>query len=406
MADPESLAGLGHNKPPEETPAEPPKTVAELLDDSYATLKTRYEELMALAAAAPMEVKDEETFKPLSDLLTAGRTYIAMSEAARKIENEESRKRTATIDAWFKNPAEKLKASMLAIKERTDAYLAEKKAAEEKRRKEAADLKARQAEEKRWDSIWADARSELAAYDARKTEEAALEARRKKEAAARRADHLRDRAKRLTAVEPYLARRAERRRLAEESAAAARLQAAKDNRARLEAEGERRLELEAQDAREAAEAARIAQAKLDNAAALADAKKDTAAARRQETSLGAKADALEAAADEHADAAEDLGGEAGRLEKRAERADRHANAGSADMSRTRSDLGTVASISKRWEVISFDRDALDLNMLRGFLHPDAVEVAVRGYMMAHKNDAGGPVLKGAVFEQVEGGVYK
>lgn len=412
MAD--DIAGLGHNFPP---PDEAPKTLQEVLADRYADLAKRIEELQVLAESAPLEVKTEEQFKPLSDLLKAGRVAVQMSEAARKIENEESRKRTAMIDAWFKNPVEKLSAAMKAVKERTDVYLEEKKAAEEKRRKELAEEKARAAEEKRWDAIWAEARSELAAYDAKKAEEAALAARVKKERELRRADHLRDRAKRMRKVEPYLARRADRRRKAEEAAAEAQrlederqaqLAAEEDERKRLAEEAAQRHAKAQEEARKRqAEADAERAANLAKAQADADeAKKTAAAARREENKASAAADAHAESAEEHADLAEDLGGAAGRMEKRAERADRHANAGSASMSRTRSEMGTTASLSKSWKVVSFDRNVIDLNLLRGYLHPDAVEVAVRGFMMAHRTDAGGPKLEGAVFEQVEEGTYR
>lgn len=381
MPDPEKLAGLGHNQPPEPTP---PPTLQEQLADAHKALVERYSELMTLAAAAPDEVKTEEVFKPLSDLLKAGRAYLAMSEAARKIENEESRKRTAQIDAWFKNPAEKLTASMKAIKDRTDVYLEEKRVAEEKRRLEVAEQKRKAAEEKALDALYRDALGELAAYDARKAEEAALAARLRKEAEARRADHLRDRAKRLAKAEPYLAIRAERR-----------AKAAADEAARIEA-------LRLAEEQRVARAAELQKTKDD----LEAAKKSTAAARREETRESGKAEKLEDKADEHAAQADLLGDEAGRLGKRADKADRHAQAGPAAMSRERSEMGTVSSLTRAWKVISFDRDALDLNMLRGFLHPDAVETAVRGYMMAHRLDAGGPKLAGCVFEQVEEGVYR
>ncbi len=411
MTDPEPLKGLdrtgiGGNLPPDPIDPPPPITLQDQLAKDHADLVKRIDELMVLAAAAPLEVKDEETFKPLSDLLKAGRVAIQMSEAARKIENEESRRRTAMIDAWFKNPAEKLTTLMKAVKERTDAYLEDKKAKEEKARQAAAAEKARLAEDKRLDAEMKDALAELAAYDARKAEEAATAARIAKEAAARRADHLRDRAKRLKAVEPYLATRAERRRKIAEAKAEAARKAAADELARQEADEAHKREIAAETERRAQEAARMVEARARNDAQLAQAKTETTAARRQETSLGAKADRLEAKADEHADEAEDLADEAGRLGKRAERAERHANAGSAAMSRTRSEMGTTSSISKAWKMTALDRNVVDLNLLRGFIHPDAVEVAARGYMMAHRNDPGGPVLDGATFEQVEEGVYR
>jgi len=394
---------LGHNNPPEPIA---PKTLQEDLAERYADLSKRVDELLKLVEAAPAEVKDEATFKPLSDLLKAGRVALAMSESTRKIENEESRRRTAMIDSWFKNPADKLALALKAVKERTDVYLEEVKAAEKKRRDEEAERKRIAAEEKRWDSIWEEARGELAIYDARKADEMAAAQRKIKEAAARRADHLRDRVKRLRLVEPYLAQRAERRRLADEAKAEADRKAAADEAELLEADrvaAERRAETK-RKAQEDEERLRLAQEAT--AAKLAEEKKATDAARRQETKAKGQAQDHAVKAEEHADAAEDLGGAADRLDKRADRAERHANASGADMSRQRSELGTVSSVSKSWKVIEVDRNKLDLNLLRGFLHPDAVDVAVRGYMMAHKNDPGGPKLEGAVFDQVEEGVYR
>lgn len=399
----DATPGLGHNLPPEETP---PMTVQDRLARDHAQLAARIKELEALADAAPAEVKDEETFKPLSDLLKAGRVALSASEAARKIENEESRRTTAMIDAWFKNPATILADKLKALKDRTDAYLDDKKAAEEKRRKAEADRKIELAKEKAEDALWAEARGELAAYDARKADERAAVERLRKEAAARRADHLRDQAKRLKAVEPYLAARAERRRKAAEARAEATRKAAADDRARLEAEGDHRLVLEAEDRRRADEAARVAAARQKTADELKVAQAETAQARRAETKASGQADLLAEQAEEHADEAEDLGDAADRLQGRADKAVRRANASPADMSRTRSEMGTTSSVSKTWQMTSLDRDALDLNLLRGFLHPDAVAVAARGYMMAHRNDPGGPKLEGAVFEQVEEGVYR
>lgn len=408
MADPEPLklprGGLGDNNPPE--PIEPPKTIPEQLAADYAALVARFQELEGQLDAAPAEVATEEQFKPLSDLLKGCRELLATTEDRRKLENSEWRKRVQMVDAFFVNMADRLKVKRDKVKERTDAYLDEKKAREEKARKAAAAAKAAAAEEKRWDAIWADARAELAAYDRKVVEAAELAARARKEAAARRADHLKDRGRRLVKVEPYLEKRAERRRRDIAAAAAAAAKAAADERARLEAIGDERMALEAEDRRQEEARKRVEDAKAQNAADLTVAKTETAAARRQETKAGATADKLLAAEDEHAEAAEDLGGAADRLGKRAERAERHANAGPAALSRTRSEMGTTSSLGRAWKVISVDKNVVDLNLLRGYLHPDAVETAARGYMMAHRTDPGGPVLEGCVFEQVEEGSYR
>lgn len=394
-----------HNQPPELIQ----KTIHEELAERYDYLTKRIAELTKDAATVPAEITTEEQFKPVSDLIKAARAIYSPTgamEAARKIENEEARKRVAQIDAFFKNPAEALKKLMAPVIEKATAYLDNKKAEEEKRRKDEADRKAKIAADKAEDAIWADARGELAAYDARKADERAVVERARKEAAARRADHLKDRGKRLAKAEPYLQKRAERRRLALEAEAQRRAKAAADEIERLTAEGEHRLALEAEDVRRAEDAARLEAARVANQAKLDQARKDTAAARRAETKAAGQAEALDQQAEEHADDAEDLEGQAGRLAKRASSAQRRAEASPADMSRERSEMGTVSSIAKSWKVTGINRDELDLDLLRGYLHPDAVEVAVRAYMMAHRNDAGGPTLKGATFEQIEDGVFR
>jgi hypothetical protein len=129
------------------------------------------------------------------------------------------------------------------------------------------------------------------------------------------------------------------------------------------AEERRRREEEARVAREAAE--REAQAALDRAAAL-------------------PAEAADAALDD-AIAAQD----------QAEMLADAAQASPAELSRTRSDLGTVSSLRTSWKGELVNRDELDLDKLRPYIPTDALERAINAFVKA-----GGRDLKGAnIFEE-------
>lgn len=73
----------------------------------------------------------------------------------------------------------------------------------------------------------------------------------------------------------------------------------------------------------------------------------------------------------------------------AEKARRKAEAPVADISRTRSESGSVASLREVWTFDGLDRDQLDLEALRQHLPQDALEKAVRSYIRA-----GGRELQG------------
>ena len=75
----------------------------------------------------------------------------------------------------------------------------------------------------------------------------------------------------------------------------------------------------------------------------------------------------------------------------AEAAAKAAAAKPADLSRTRSDEGAVASLRTWWDFRDIDRSRLDLEALRQHLPEDALEKAVRSFVKA-----GGRELTGAV----------
>lgn len=130
-----------------------------------------------------------------------------------------------------------------------------------------------------------------------------------------------------------------------------------------EADKERRIRAEAeQKARQEAEAA-------------AKAAREAAAKLEQETDLDAAIEAEAAAAT---------------AQKAADKAKREADAKAADMSRSRGDYGSVASLRTRWTGEVVAREKLDLEALREHIPADALEKAVRSFVKA-----GGRNLRGA-----------
>lgn len=78
-------------------------------------------------------------------------------------------------------------------------------------------------------------------------------------------------------------------------------------------------------------------------------------------------------------------------------AQRAAEAKPADLSRSRSDMGAVASLHRFYDFTDLDREAIDLETLRPFIPLDAIEKAVRAFIKA-----GGRELRGVkIFENTE-----
>ena len=139
---------------------------------------------------------------------------------------------------------------------------------------------------------------------------------------------------------------------------------------REKAEQERRArEIEAKRQREEAE--RAAKEAADKAAALANEADLDAAIEAEVEAEQAKADAVVAA--------------------------KAAEASAADLSRSRGDMGAVASLRTFWDFEALDRATLDLEALRQHLPHSGLETAVRAFIKA-----GGRTLKGVrIFENTQ-----
>lgn len=164
----------------------------------------------------------------------------------------------------------------------------------------------------------------------------------------------------------------------------------------------------AEDARLAADAKRRRgeeDARL-KAATEAREKAEAEAAKAREDAKNAKAEVRDARAeareafDDQRDAAKDhrqLSGQAEKNEKRADRMEtKLEEASDAELSRTRGS-GSVGSLSGRWDFTVNNREAIPLERLRGYLHPDAVDAAITKYMRDNRTTQGVPPLDGVEF---------
>jgi hypothetical protein len=180
-------------------------------------------------------------------------------------------------------------------------------------------------------------------------------------------------AKLAAVLKPRLTKYLQDKRDAEERA---RREAAE--RERREAERKRAEALAAEEKRLAAERkAREEREKAERAKAEGDAK-----AARDARLRAQAAERSAEAATVHADVASE---QAAKSDARAERIeDRLATATDADLSRTRGERGTVGSLTGSWQMRVVDREKIPLALLRGYLNPDHVDVAIRRYMRDNK----------------------
>jgi len=286
--------GVGGNNPPD-----PIATLRAKLEETHAPLIERCNELLAMEERLPAEMDDDWEAK-ISEAIKSCTKFSRNSETTRLDANEPHRALIAATDGFFKAMSDKVD----ALKKKMSAqYLTpyqQKKAAAEKARRQAEADEARRIQEEEQRRAREEA-ERLA--EAKRKEREAREAAERKEREAREA-----------------AERAERER----QEAVRREQEAKNKREREKAERARR-EAEAKAAEESA--------KAEEEARRAREEEERAAKERAEQERQAK-EAKEAA-------------DKAKAEKAA--AEKAASARAADMSRTRTNLGAVASLRTTWK---------------------------------------------------------
>ena len=319
IADDAARHGIGGNNPP--SPIEVQKAH---LRETYADLMKRHDELMGLIDRLP-ETMDDEWEGKITEAVKSCTKFIRNSEVARMDANEPFRALIALNDGFFKKMSgavEGLKDGM--VKDYLTPYQQEKADREKRRRAEEARAAAALAAEQERQ---------------RKAEEARLAEIRRKEDEARREAERKERE----------AREAEQRRKDEAAAEVRRAEEAKKEAARQVAAAK------AAKDKEAAEKARAEKEAAQRAIEEAKEKK-----RREDAEAKAEADrvALEEAkerirlADERREQqriAEKARDDAAAAEQRANKTKKAAGETQAEMSRTRTDLGAIASLRTTYD---------------------------------------------------------
>ena len=326
--------GLGHNSR---------ASLAEMLRDQHRAQLKRAEELLAAVPRVPDVANDDDAGK-VGDFVKQIAACVKTLEAARVGEKEPFLQAGREVDGVFNGLKEKLEKGKAECSKKLTVYLNEKariereaREAEERRRAEEA----RRAEE-----------------DRRKAEQARREAEERARRAEEEARQARERAEREAAE-----REARHKRELEEAEARAKAEESKrrqsdENRIKAQQEAER-LRREAAERAEREKAEAEARAKLEA----------EEAERRAEAAREEARQAEAAAADERRRADE---AEAERI-----KAEKEALAKPADMSRTRSDVGSVSTLRRTWEFTITDREALNLNQLRAYFPAEAIDKAIK-----------------------------
>lgn len=436
MSDP----GIGHNLGPDLLTPPTVENIGLDLAKRYPDVAKRLKELEGAAKKVPKELKTEDDATATQDLLRQLAVAKKQWGAARGVEKEPWQTVADAVFGFFKKPEDTVAGLINDIKPRHTEWLAakaarekaerERKANEERERARLAEEEARAAEararkaeqderearereaeairredEAREDRMWAEARAELAKWEERKALERKAE-REEQDRRERTAD------KKLLTV---LTREANALSKKDDDDTLT-----EDERARYKAligrNGEiRMLQIRLERAeegiltREQRNELRAEEANLNRLQAEREKnqRKAEEAARRARAAVSVQSDAraeVREARSEVREATRDANlfdQQAERSDSRADRIERRLNSATdADLSRTRSNV-TVGSLTGRWEFEVLDRDAIPLERLRGYLHPDAIDAAITLYARDNRTEQGIPPLEGVKFHWVK-----
>lgn len=326
ISDDPARHGIGGNNPPD-----PIEVLRTHLRETYTDLSKRFADIMAMADRLPAEMDDDAEAK-LTEAIKVCTKFTRNAEVCRLEANEPHRALIAATDGFFKAMSDKvdgLKKKMNS--EYLTPYQQEKADREKRRRAEEARIaeearkeqeRLKRAEERRLAEVRA--AEEAARKEAERKEREAREAeqRRKEEAAAevRRAEEAKkEAARQLAEAKAAKDREAAEKAKAEKEAAQRAIEEAKEKSRREAAEAKAEADRVAQE--EAKERIRLAEERREQQR-IADKARDDAAAAAQRANATKKA----------------------------------AGASQADMSRTRTDLGAIASLRTVFEHEVTDHD--------------------------------------------------
>lgn len=342
---------IGGNNPPD-----PIELLRVNLKETHADLMARFAQLIGMADRLPVDMDDEWEAK-ISEAIKSCTAFTRNSEVTRLDANAPHRALIAATDAFFKGMSDKVDALKIKLsKDYLTPYQQEKADREKRRREEEARIAREKAEEEERKAR--EERERVA--EARRREEAArLEAERIKREA-REAEEARKAAAKAELERIERERQDAERREEEAKTKRAREKAARDqeNLDREAAETAARIKREEQAARDKArEEARVAKADIDLAAAdrreaarSAGVARDRAATAIQEQNVTTRA----------------------------------AKASAAALSRTRTDLGAVASLRTTWTFDVTDRAAVPRLYLE--VNESAIAAAIKAATVDGKCD--------------------
>ena len=328
IPDDAARRGIGGNNPPE-----PIEALRTQLREDYSDLMKRFSEIMAMADRLPATMDDDAEAK-LTEAIKICTKFSRNAEVSRLEANEPYRALIAAIDGFFKGMSSKvddLKKKMNA--EYLTPYQQEKADREKRRRAEearkAADLAAAAERERK-------AKERELAEARRKEEETRREAERQareaREAEQRRKDEAAAEIRRAEEEKKEAARKIAEAKAAKDREAAAAAKAEKEAAQKAIDDAKEKSRREAAEAK--AEADRVALEEAKERIRLAD-------ERREQQRITDKARDDAAAATQRANATKKAAG-----------------ASQADMSRTRTDLGAIASLRTVYEHEVTDHDAV------------------------------------------------
>lgn len=328
LPDEASRHGIGANNPPSPTEA-----LRVHLNDTHTDLMKRFAEIMAMANRLPAEMDDDAEAK-LTEAIKICTKFSRNAEVSRLEANEPHRALIAATDGFFKGMSDKVDDLKKKMNSEYLTPYQQDKADREKRRR---------AEEAR------------AAEEARKEQERLKREEERRLAEAKKAE---DEARR-EAERVEQARREEKAR----ADAAAKAEIEKAEREKREAR-QRELDAKAAKDKEAADKAKAEKAAADQAIAEAKAKRDREAAEAKEKADQEKRDAAAEVERANADRreqqriADEARDRAAASTQRANTTKKAAGASQADMSRTRTDLGAIASLRTVYEHEITDHEAV------------------------------------------------
>ncbi len=369
MNDLSETRGIGDNNPP--------ASIVETLAEKYRKDLDQAAELRDAANNAPAVISDDETEAKVSELILKMRGQERVFDEAQKAERKPYNDQVKAINGFFLTKIEPLTLLREKLKARSGDYLDRKAAAERRKLEEEAERKREQMRRDMEAAQKAEA-ERIAAENARREEERkAVEAKAAKERAEQERRDAEARAAIAIENEKKLAReRKKREAQAERDAEARAAQKLLDDAAAAKAKAEReQAEQEATEAKAKRDAAREEQRVAEDNAAQAK--------REERVAIRDGKEAFDNAL---------------RSEKHADKLETKVDGPDADLARTRSEHGAVSTLSRTWVCRVVDKTKLDKNALWHLIATDAIEVAVRKWMLLQPATQEARHMPGAVFE--------